>query len=131
MRSQAVVLSAFVAALIIFIITSALFVLILPKSNIRVLEQRRIDIWKIIETRLNWSARELAETIAVTYGLEYIEVNITVYNILNNNTLIRDEYVSYEPLAVNKAQYTYYTYTYSVLTRDGKYIIYDIEVGIR
>lgn len=131
MRSQAVVLSAFVAALIIFIITSALFVLILPKSNIRVLEQRRIDIWKIIETRLNWSARELAETIAVTYGLEYIEVNITVYNILNNNTLIRDEYVSYEPLAVNKAQYTYYIYTYSVLTRDGKYIIYDIEVGIR
>jgi len=131
MRSQAVVLSAFVAALIIFIITSALFVLILPKSNIRVLEQRRIDIWRIIETRLNWSARELAETIAVTYGLEYIEVNITVYNILNNNTLIRDEYVSYEPLAVNKAQYTYYTYTYSVLTRDGKYIIYDIEVGIR
>jgi len=131
MRSQAVVLSAFVAALIIFIITSALFVLILPKSNIRILEQRRIDIWKVIETKLNWSARELAETIAVTYGLEYIEVNITVYNVLNNNTLIKDEYVLYEPLAINKAHYTYYTYTYSVLTRDGKYIIYDIEVGIR
>ena len=132
MRSQAIVISAYLAIIILSLILLFEFVYLIPFANTRN-ESRSIHLYiqGIIESRGNWTARELANTIAEEYGVDYVNVTIIAYNILDNNRIIYVDNAVYRPVGISLDSLITNQYSYSVLYRNGHYVLYQIEVGYR
>ena len=129
MKAQTVVISAYLAALLIIMVSLYLYVSIFPYTTTSFIEYRRLNIIKLIREKTCWDARDLAIRISEN-GADYVYVNITVISFLNGTVLYRSSYVI-KPVNVPMNELTLFHYQYSRLRRDGLQYIYDIEVGYR
>ena len=130
MRSQAIVISAYIAALVFIATLIALYVVVYPRTTTKVFEYKQFDVVRIIRSKTYWNACELAETIASISGADTVKVNITIINILDNR-VIDSMNCSREIVNVDRERLTYYSYHFTRLSRTGVMYVYDIEVGIR
>ncbi len=126
MRAQSIIISGFLGSIIFLVIIMALFVYIYPYTSNIYIKTRNTDVQDIIYSRPLWDAKDLAIAIAEELNAQYVEVNITSVNIVNN-TIINEEYYVLEPLAQNVK--TYYSYHFMRLSSNGILYIYDIKVG--
>lgn len=128
MRSQLIIVSSALAVVIAVSVLFIYYVYILPRT---VAYSKpglsSIDFYNYVMLRTNWTARELADSIIRDYGVDYVNVTISIYNVLNNNAIVHRDYAVYKPIQVGRV--VKFNYVYSDLHRNGHYIEYLIEVG--
>jgi len=128
MKSQAIIISAFLSAVLITAAILVLFTYIYSYSSVVYIKTRNVDVYSIVYSRPIWDARELAIVIAEQLDASYVSVNITTVNIVDN-TVVSTDYYILEP--VGKTNLIYYTYHFSRLSSNGVLYIYSIKVGIK
>ena len=132
MKGQSILVSSFMAITLIVLMLFILFIFILPETlATKEAGIVNIDVYKLIDMRANWTARDLVEAIITRYNAEYVNVTITVYDILNNNTLLFSDRATYKPYNVSLGQLMIYKFVYTKLYRNGHYVEYLVEVGFR
>jgi len=132
MRSQAVLIASYLASVVMVMLIMFYFTTVLPyTSTYNKPSTAMIDVYKIIESRGNWTALELADAIARAGSFDYVNVTITSYNILRNNTVVYRDSATYMPVGVNLSSLVITRYTYSILYLSGIYTEYLVEVGHR
>ncbi len=130
MRSQVVVIAAYLAVLLTIIVLFYEFIYVLPLTTMEVKNASiQLDIEKIIRSRINWTAKELVEAIIREYNPSYVNVSIKAYNILKNDTLLYNDTAIYMPYNVSLSRLIKYYFVYTELYRNGYYLEYIIEVG--
>lgn len=129
MKSQVVIISAYLAAILVVLIMLYLYVDIFPYTTTSFIEYRRINIIRLIRMKTRWNAEDLALRITES-GADYVYVNITAISFLNDTVVYNSTYII-EPVDIPRDKLTIFHYKYSKLTRDGIQYIYDIEVGYR
>ena len=132
MRSQAIIISAYLAIVILSLILLFEFVYLIPFSSSRT-ERYSIQFYirDIIESRGNWTAVELANAIANEYSVDYVNVTIIAYNVLNNNKIVYRDNAMYRDISMSLSNLIINKFSYSILYRNGYYVLYLIEVGYR
>jgi len=132
MRSQAVLIASYLASVVMVMLIMFYFTTVLPyTSTYNKPGTVMVDAYKIIESRGNWTALELADAIARAGSFDYVNVTITSYNILQNNTVVYRDSATYMPVDVNPTSLVITRYTYSILYLSGIYTEYLVEVGRR
>jgi len=100
----------------------------MAETNIHLSQRNSLnDIYDFIKTRINWTARGLCEALLEKFGFSYVNVSITTYDILKNNTIVYRDSAVYKP--IDKQPVIKSTFIITDLCRDGKYVEYVIEVG--
>lgn len=132
MRAQSIIIAAYLAVVLAVLLVFIEFTFILPKTIIRSEPGvAGISVYEIIESRGNWTARELVEALISKYNPEYVNVSIRVYNILDDNKLIWRDQASYRELNVTIDDLIIYYYVFTKLYRNGHYVEYIVEVGFK
>ncbi len=129
MKAQTVVISAYLAAVLVVMVSLYLYVEVFPYTTTGFIEYRRLNIIKLIREKTRWNAEDLAIRISES-GADYVYVNITVISFLNGTVLYNSSYMI-KPVDIPMNKLTIFHYQYSRLTRDGIQYIYDVEVGYR
>jgi len=130
MRSQAVLIAAYIAAVVIVLSTTILFLRIYSHTSSYRVEQYGQDIYAILASRASWTARDLAEEILAKMDAYYVKVNITVYDLLSGR-VVGSDYFEVRAVGVDPARLDVRSYAYSRATRDAHlYMIY-LEVGFK
>jgi len=130
MRGQTVVISAYMATLVVILALTVLFVSIFPRTTSVSFQYRQFDVIRLVRRKTYWTACELADTVAAEYGADYVQVNITVYDLVEG----REEgfmTCTRVPVNVPMEDLIMYNYHFSRLLGNGTMFIYDIEVGYR
>lgn len=128
MRSQLVVVSSALAVAIFVSVLFIYYIHVLPKTlSYSKPGLASIDFYNYIAAKTNWTARELADSIIRDYNVDYVNVTISVYNILGNNAVVKRDSAVYKPIGAGKV--LKFSYVYFDLHRNGHYIEYVIEVG--
>ncbi len=130
MRAQSIVISAYLAVIVFILVFAILYVLVYPKTTTKVFEYKQLDIIRLIRTKTYWSACELASSIASEFGADYVYVNITVVDLVDNEVINKTSCYR-RPVNIREEELTYFVYHFTRLTRNGVMYIYDIEVGVR
>ncbi len=130
MKSQAVLISAYIATAILILIVTVLFLRIYAYTTSYRIEEYGVNIFDMIRTRPEWKARALAEEILKETNAYYVKVNITVYDLLSGN-IISQDYYEIRTIGVDKQKLNLRNYTYSMATGDAYVYIYRLEVGFR
>lgn len=130
MRGQSVIISAYMAALVLVLAFTVLFVSIFPRTTSVSFQFRQFDIVRLVRTKTYWTACDLAGAVADNYGADYVDVNITVYDLVHGKTLGTMRCIR-KPLDVGRENLITYTYHFSRLLGNGTMYIYDIEVGYK
>ncbi len=129
MKAQTVVISAYLAAVLIVLISLYLYVEVFPYTTTGFIEYRRLNIIKIIREKTRWNAEDLALRISEG-GADYVFVNITIISFMNGTLLYNTSY-TIRPVDISMNKLTIFRYQYTRLTRDGILYIYEVEVGYR
>lgn len=128
MKSQLVIISSALAVVIVVSVLFIYYIHVLPKTIAYSKPGlASIDFYNYIMEKTNWTAKELADSIIRDYDVDYVNVTITVYNILSKNTVIYRDYAVYKPVEAKRI--VKFNYVYFDLHRNGHYIEYLIEVG--
>jgi len=130
MKSQSVMISAYIATVVLILALTITFVTIYPKSTSASFQYRQFDIIRFVKRKTYWEACELADAISGEYGADYIYVNITVYDLVDGR-VVSVMQCRREPLGVPEEKLIMYNYHFSRLLGNGTMFIYDIEVGYR
>jgi len=132
MRSQAVLIASYLASVVMVMLIMFYFATVLPyTSTYSKPSTATVDVYKIIESRGNWTALELADAIVKAGSFDYVNITITSYDILRNNTVVYMDSATYMPVDVNPTSLVITRYTYSILYLSGIYTEYLVEVGRR
>ena len=130
MRGQSVIISAYMATIVLILAFTILFVSIFPRTTTVSFQYRQFDIIRLVRRKTYWSACELADTIAADFGADYIRVNITVYDLINGNITMFTN-CSRLPVNIPRQELIIYSYHFSRLLGNGTMFIYDVEVGYK
>lgn len=132
MKSQALIISSFLAVSIMILTLLYYMVFILPYTTIRSeTSSLAVDIYQLIISRGNWSAEDLANELIKRYKFEYVNVTITTYDVLKNNRVVNRDIASYIPVGFSKSSFILNQYSFSILYRNGYYRQYLVEVGYK
>lgn len=132
MKIQALIISSFLAVVIMILTTLYYMVFILPFTTIRSeTNSLTVDIYQLLISRGNWTAEDLANELIRKYRFEYVNVSICTYDILRNNRVVNRDTALYQPVGFDKSSYIINQYSYSILYRNGYYRQYIIEVGYK
>lgn len=128
MKLQIFIISSFIATVLVILVLFTYYINVVAETNIHVSPRHNLnDIYEIIKSRINWTAGELCNTLLERFGFSYVNVSITIYDILRNNQVVYMDKAIYNP--VGRQVSVKATYVLTDLCRDGKYIEYLIEVG--
>ncbi len=130
MRGQSIVLSAYMATLVLVLALTVLFVSIYPRTSSMSFQYRQFDIVRLVYRKAYWRACDLADTIAAEYGADYVSVNITIYNLVEGR-IVDNLYCIRTPEGITMEELVMYNYHFSILLGNGTMMIYDIEVGYK
>ncbi len=128
MKSQMVVVSAYMAVALLIVAMATIYVALFPKMTTSMVSTNIINVREIIGSRIEWNAKELAYTIFNKYNAKYVYVNITVVY-LPTNKVVRNDYYVLKPLGNYKITY-YSSYNMTRLTSTGYLYIINVKVGI-
>lgn len=128
MKSQAVMVSAFLASLLVILLVVFYYINIFPYSTTINIRMRNYDVYSIVLTKVAWSARELAYTLQNTLIADEVIVNITVINI-TENYIVKTDYYAIISQDVNVT--LIYNFEISRLEDTGLFYKYTIRVGFR
>ncbi|GEM_PF-2304913 len=132
MRSQSILVASFMAVALVVILLFIEFIYILPETlTTKEAGVANIEIYKLIDSRANWTAKDLVEAIVSRYNPDYVNVSIKVYDILNNDSLILSDKTTYKLYNVSLNELLIYKYAYTKLYRNGHYVEYLVEVGFK
>jgi len=132
MRGQVVLIASYLASVVMVAVIMFYFTSILPyTSTYNKQSSVMVDVYSIIESRDDWTALELADAIARSGSFDYVNVSITSYNILRNNTVLYTDTATYMPTNISLSSLVISRYTYSILYPSGVYTEYLVEVGRR
>lgn len=92
MKSQAIVISAYLASILMILLVIIYYINIFPYSTTINIRTRNYDVYSIIYSKVSWTARELAYTIIDELEASYVVVNITIINITNCQVISTDYY---------------------------------------
>jgi len=128
LKLQIFIISSFIATLLVVIVLFTYYMSVMAETNIHLSQRNSLnDIYDFIKTRINWTARGLCEALLEKFGFSYVNVSITTYDILKNNTIVYRDSAVYKP--IDKQPVIKSTFIITDLCRDGKYVEYVIEVG--
>uniref|UniRef100_A0A7C4H905 Uncharacterized protein n=1 Tax=Staphylothermus marinus TaxID=2280 RepID=A0A7C4H905_STAMA len=132
MKSQVLIISSYLAVILMVLTTLIYMVFILPFTTIRIeTNSLSLDMYQILISRGEWTAEDLANTLIRRYKFEYVNVSIITYDILRNNSIVYRDYAVYIPVEFDKTSLIINRYTFSILYRNGYYKQYVIEVGYK
>ncbi len=130
MKSQTVIISSYLAAVLVVIIMVAMYVSLFPWMTSYNINYRRTNVLVIIREKTHWGAKELALNISSRLGADYVYVDIKAINIIDNTVVYEDRY-NISLVDVPLKELTIFIYSYSRTTRNGTMYIYYVEVGYR
>lgn len=132
MKSQSMLVASFMSIVLIVMLLFILFIYILPGTlTSRETSYVSIDVYRLIDSRGNWTARELVEAIISRYNPDYVNVSINVYNVLDHNKLVYSDHLIYRLYNVSINELFIHRYIYTRLYRNGYYVEYIVEVGFK
>ncbi|GEM_PF-2538906 len=126
MRSQSVIISAYMAVALLVIAMATIYVYVLPHTQSYLSSYSSLDVRSIVYSRYSWTAKILANELYRELNLKYVYVNITTYNITTGRIISTDYYI------IRPARNTsliYITYNLTSFNPDGIMYIYNIKVG--
>ncbi len=126
MKSQSVVISAYMAVALLIVAMATIYVYILPHSQTFLSSYSTMDVKSIVYSRYSWSAKALAEQLHNVLGFKYVYVNITVYNITSGKLISSDYYII---LPTKTESLVYASYNLTSFSPNGLMYIYNIRVG--
>ncbi len=130
MKSQTVIISSYLAAVLVVITLVAMYVSLFPWMTSYNINYRKTNVLVIIREKTYWTAKELALNISSRLGADYVYVNIKAVDIVDNSILYEDSYnISTADIPLNEL--TIFNYSYSRTTRNGTMLLYYVEVGYR
>ena len=130
MKSQAVLISAYIATAILVLVVTVLFLRLYAYTTSYRVEEYGVNIFDIIRSRPEWKAQALAEEILKDTNAYYVKVNITVYDLLSGKIITQDYYEA-RTIGINIQELNLRNYTYSMATSDAYIYVYRLEVGFR
>ncbi|MET1160148.1 MAG: hypothetical protein ABWW65_04225 [Thermoprotei archaeon] len=130
MKEQAVVISAYIAAVIIALTILVFMIQQYSSTGSYVLSSPEASIYSILTERIDWTARDLALEIQSRTGAVLVRVNISVYDLLGDR-VVRTDYYAIEPLGVDLNELFIQNYTFARASRDAYLYTYYIVVGYR
>lgn len=131
MRSQAVIISAMVASIILIFALVVFYVPIFSRLGSYYEQSLGITVRDIIiKEKPIWGPRELGEAIASRTGARYVKVNVTVLDALTGKRVdeLGGVYVK-TPLDVPLEELFVRKFFFTKVTRDMLIYQYEIEVG--
>ncbi len=126
MRSQSVIISAYMAVALLVVAMATIYVYVLPHTQSYLSSYSSLDVGSIVYSRYSWTAKILANELYRELNLKYVYVNITTYNITTGRIISTDYYI------IRPARNTsliYITYNLTSFNPDGIMYIYNIRVG--
>lgn len=126
MRSQSVIISAYMAVALLVVAMATIYVYVLPHTQSYLSSYSSLDVRSIVYSRYSWTAKILANELYRELNLKYVYVNITTYNITTGRIISTDYYI------IRPARNTsliYITYNLTSFNPDGIMYIYNIRVG--
>jgi len=130
LKSQAVLIGSMIAAIVLMIASTLLFLRVYSYTSSYIVEQYGVDIYDILRSRQIWTARDLAEEIMRSSDVMYVNVKIHIRDLLTGDIIGSDEY-EISVIGVDKSTLNIRKYTYSYATRDAYLYMYFLEVGYR
>lgn len=128
MRLQMFIISSFIATVLVILVLFTYYINVVAETNVHVSTSHGLsDIYDLIKTRINWTAREMCDALIERFGFSYVNVSISTYDILRDNRVVYTDKAVMRP--VGKQVSVRATYVLTDLRRDGKYVEYLIEVG--
>lgn len=128
MRGQIQVISAVAALAIAILVLTALFVGVLAGTSAYRVREAGAGVYSILKSKVVWGACELASAVWNATGAGYVNVSVTVYDVLSGAAVGSDS-CTLESKAVGWA--TLRTYTYARESRDGLLYYYVVVVGTK
>ena len=126
MKSQSVVVSAYMAVALLIVAMATIYVYVLPHSQTFLSSYSTMDVRNVVYSRYTWTAKALADELHSVLGFKYVYVNITVYNITSGK-LVSNDYYIIKPIGT--ANLIYASYNLTSFTPNGLIYIYNIKVG--
>ncbi len=130
MKAQVVIISSYIAAVLVIITMITLYVMLYPWMGTFNVNYKQVNVLRIIREKTYWDPKELAMKISNVFGASYVYVNITGINIVNMQTIYQGTY-NITPLNTPISQLTIFKYRCSRTLRNGTIYIYYIEVGYK
>jgi len=130
LKSQAVLIGSMIAAIILMIASTLLFLRVYSYTSSYTVEQYGVDVYDILRSRQVWTARDLAEEIMRSSDAVYVKVVIHIRDLLTGDIIGVDEY-EVSVIGVDRSTINVRKYTYSYATRDAYLYMYLLEVGYR
>lgn len=130
MRSQAVIISAMMASVILIFALVVFYVPIFSRLGSYYEQSVGITVRDIMKERPIWGSRELGEAIASRAGARYVKVNITVLDALTGRRIdeLGGVYVR-TPIDTPLEELYVRKYFFTKVIRDMLIYQYEIEVG--
>ncbi|MCD6300748.1 MAG: hypothetical protein J7L82_01600 [Staphylothermus sp.] len=129
MKSQGVLISAYIATAIIVLVVTVLFLRLYAYTSSYRVEEYGVNIFDIIRSRPKWTAESLAKEIILETNANYVKINIVVYDLLTEEDVDQD-YYEIKTVGVDIEELILMKYNYTV-TSDAYIYAYYIEVGFR
>lgn len=126
MRGQAILIATAFIALLTFLAVYLVFQQGSLRASIAIREPIHYRIMYIIDSRINWTAEELAEVIIKETYCSAVEVNITVVNLLTNRVLMIDN-VESGTSKLDPLEYALVLVDYTRVLHDNRMIIYNVK----
>ena len=132
MKGQSVIISSYLAIVLVILVLFVTFIHFIPLTNTNVSSKCvYLDLEKIIYSRINWTARDLVEAIVSSYNPDYVNVTIRIYDVLNDNRLIDSDNAVYMPYNIDLNKLVVRRYVFTDLGRGGCYREIIVEVGFK
>lgn len=126
MRSQSVVVSAYMAVALLIVAMTTIYVYILPHTQTYLASYSSLNVKSIVYSRYSWTAKVLADELYSKLDLKYVYVNITVYNVTSGKVISIDYYII---RPIRNIGLTYVSYNLTNFDPDGIIYVYYIRVG--
>ena len=126
MRSQSVIVSAYMAVALLIVAMTTIYVYILPHAQTYLTSYSSLDVKSIVYSRYSWTAKVLADELYSRLNLRYVYVNITTYNVTSGKVISIDYYII---RPTRNTDLIYVSYNFTNFSPDGKIYVYNIRVG--
>ncbi len=126
MRSQSVVISAYMAVALLIVATATIYVYILPHTQSYLTSYSSLDVKSVVYSRYAWTAKALADELYSKLNLRYVYVNITTYNITSGKVISIDYYII---RPIGNPRLVLVSYNLTSFNPNGIMYIYSIRVG--
>ena len=126
MRGQAILIATAFVALLVLLTVYLVFQQGSLRASVAIREPIHYKIMYIIDSRTNWTAKELAEKIIKETYCSAVEINITIIDLLTNNT-VYNENIKTDLNRLDSLRYTLVTVDYTRVLYSNQIIIYHVK----